>query len=333
MNDDALPLEFDEHELLALDACLAGVADAEQRTLVDASPVLQVQLTLMGGASVLIGMVTSSPTASVRDRALAAAMSVFDTEIATPGEHNDAVSAPVALSELGSVVSFTQRHRSRYRMLMAAAAAVVVLGVGGVVLRATSDNATPQQADTASVTTGGVAAPGAEAKATTSPVTHTPLPLTDGAQTATEAAAADAAADDVGPVAGGAAPVEAPAPAGAPAPADTAGGSAYASTQPTIGSIGGPGSVSTDISSPEELASYVANVAPLADLAATETITVESGVPAPSERRLCATDGVQIIGQITYRGTPAVAARLLASGTAVALALDTCRPLAEAPAP
>ena len=64
-----------------------------------------------------------------------------------------------------------------------------------------------------------------------------------------------------------------------------------------------------------------------------ETITVESGVPATSERRLCATDGVQIIGQITYRGTPAVAARLLASGTAVALALDTCRPLAEAPAP
>jgi hypothetical protein len=304
MNDDARTPELDEHALLALDACLAGTADDDQRALVADSPDLQHHLARMSEASALIG--DFAVPAAVRDHALSAALAVFDIEILPGAGLAAQVHVAGGSTPSGMIVSFTERHRRRTRMLMAAAAAVVVLGIGGAVLRANNARSTPRQADpvvvaTVVVATDIVAGAAVEAK-TPAPAAAAPAPVVVGA-------------------------------AEPSASADTSAGSAATPPQPTIGYIPGPGTVVSDISSPDELASYVANIAPLSAVTTGAGNTAESNGPATVERVPCADNGLQIIGRITYRGVPALAARSLESGAALALALDTCRQLAESPAP
>jgi hypothetical protein len=284
MNDDLHPSDTPSDELLAVNATVDGTATAADQAVVDASPELQRLVARMTQDRAELSDV--EVPSEVRERAIAAALAVFDADMSV------APAVVAAAPAAANVIRLEGRQR-HYRWLTAAAAAVVVLFVGAAAFigpRGSDDDSASLEADSASKVADDSAG-GAPASESIS------LAVTEAAE---------------------AAPVEAPAATEAPAAAADQTDIAAASEAPpqqapeaTIGVIGGPAEPATvRVDSDAQLLAYAANKAPL-------VVTPDGGFN-------CAPAGAVVLGEVVYAGVLAVVTRDDTSGAVTAFDSATC---------
>jgi hypothetical protein len=209
--------------------------------------------------------------ADARDSAIAAALAEFDALHALP----TAAAATAPASAAGELVSLDARRQRRYRWLTGAAAAVVVLAVGGIVagtIGRSSDDSTNVAIEPAS-------APAADAAdaADAGQVEAAPKNAAEtGVMTATAETLAPGGGDTIAVTESTAA--------------------AESTTPPTIGSIDGAASPDNapSVESPDQLAAFAA------DPPATSRM-------APSTA--CLPPGVDVLGEVVYRQQQAIVVR------------------------
>jgi len=312
-------------ELEAASAAVDGLATTDERALVEASPALQADVERFTAISGRIKDVVVPPSA--RGSALAAALAEFDDLAAA--DDAPAAAAATATGTTAPVVSLTDRRRRQYRVLLGAAAAVAVLGVGAVALNSLSGGT---DEDSASVATAGASTFIESSPAETSAQTERDE---DPASEKTEGAA-DAEVADVA--------TELPAPA---APAEA--GETVADSTPLV--INDSAEVTPSIESPEELLAYAttglvtgapspdATVAATEDTAASDTTTVEapdttSPLLDPLSDCLAAdtdaADTNEYVGAVMYQGAPAHVVRVVRTGEIRALSTADCRLIVSA---
>lgn len=205
--------------------------------------------------------------ADARERAVAAALAEFDALQAVPA------AAAAAAAPTGDVVSLVDRRQRRYRWLTSAAAAIVVLAVGGLVasnVGRSTDDGTDVAVEPAAATTADAAAqPETAAKA--DPDTGV---LMATAETMAPAAGNQAAATE-----------------------STAAAAESTAPLPTIGSIDGAAEYGNapSVESPEQLAAFAASV----PTTARQTTPVSACLPP----------GVEVLGPVVYRQQQALVVR------------------------
>lgn len=210
--------------------------------------------------------------ADAREGAIAAALAEFDALRAVP------VAAAAAAVAAGDIVSIDARRQRRYRWLTGAAAAVVVLAVGGIVagtIGRSSDDSTNVAIEPAS-------APAADAanSADAGQLEAVPKAAAEtGVMTATAETLAPGGGDTIA------------------ATESTAAAAATESTPPpTIGSIDGAASPDNapPVDSPDQLAAFAAD--PPATTRAAPTTA-------------CLPPGVEVLGEVVYRQQQAIVVR------------------------
>ena len=209
--------------------------------------------------------------ADAREGAIAAALAEFDALHAVPAAA--AATAPSAAAAAGAVVSLVDRRQQRYRWLTGAAAAIVVLAVGGLVasnVGRSNDDGTNVAIEPASA---------------------------EMADAASQSAATQKAAPDTG-VLMATAETMAPAAGGqAAATESTAAAAESTAPVPTIGSIDGAAEFGNapSVETPEQLAAFAASV--------------PESARQPTPVNACLPPDVDVLGQVVYRQQQALVVR------------------------
>jgi hypothetical protein len=312
-------------ELEAASAAVDGLAAPDEHALVDSSPSLQADVERFTALRGRIADVTVP--AAARESAIAAALAAFD---ALPAERaGTSTPAPGA-----NVVSLASRRRGQYRLLLGAAAAVAVLGIGAVALNSGGTDNDESSAATIGATSLAESAPAGSAGGAGETERAEEPPVAE--KTADTAAAQD----DADAEAGDAASAE---PAAAP-------------TDDTSFVILAPAEVTPAIESPEELLAYASDTGAVADDASPVETEAATEAPAatesPAETQAADTstpaapaptvvtgldpltactgaDSVSV-GTVIYQGSLAYVVRLVETGEVRALSTVDCTLLATA---
>ena len=203
-----------------------------------------------------------------REGAIAAALAEFDALHAVP------VAAAAAAVPAGDIVSLDARRQRRYRWLTGAAAAVVVLAVGGIV----AGNIGRSNDDSTNVAIEPASAPAAESADAGQFEAAPKAAAETGVMTATAETMAPGGGDTIAVT------------------ESTAAAAAESTTPPTIGSIDGAASPSAapPVESPDQLVEYAATV------------------PAASRQaptNACLPPEVEVLGEVVYRQQQAIVVR------------------------
>jgi hypothetical protein len=295
MNDDVQPSDTPSDELLAVSASIDGVATADERAIVEASPELSALADELRANARSVAQVDVPPTA--RESAMTAALAAFD-------HLNDAV--PAAAATPTNVVSIGRR-RTWYRAITGAAAALLLV-VGGVAAIRASDGSDSDDASTAIDVS-----PSAKTADTATAAGAAAGTMSDQASAADAAESAEAPAETEMPTQLPMSASDTAAPGDSTAPDRTDSGPA-STVPPTIGVIPGPAEADSDpaIDDEQQLATYVAS----------------ARVDSSSRTAACVPDGGESLGDVSYQGTLALVARDPDSGEVMVFAVDDCRLLA-----
>lgn len=206
-----------------------------------------------------------------REGAIAAALAEFDALHAVPAA---AAAAAAAAVPAGDIVSLDARRQRRYRWLAGAAAAVVVLAVGGIV----AGNIGRSNDDSTNVAIEPASAPAAESADAGQFEAAPKAAAETGVMTATAETMAPGGGDTIAVT------------------ESTAAAAAESTTPPTIGSIDGAASPSAapPVESPDQLAAFAATAPATARLAPTTA---------------CLPPEVEVLGEVVYRQQQAIVVR------------------------
>lgn len=209
--------------------------------------------------------------ADAREGAIAAALAEFDALRAVP------VSAAAAAVPAGDIVSLDARRQRRYRWLTGAAAAVVVLAIGGIV----ASNIGRSNDDSTNVAIEPASAPAAESAESADAGQFEAAP-----KAAAETGVMTATAETMAPGGGGTIAVT----------ESTAAAATESTTSPTIGSIDGAANptAAPPVDSPDQLAAFAAAAPTTARLAPTTA---------------CLPAGAEVLGEVVYRQQQAIVVR------------------------
>jgi hypothetical protein len=161
---------MNRHQLELVTAYLDGEATPEERAAVESDPQLAAEVERMRAVRSAL-QETGDPAAHARERAIAAALAVFDEE------HGIAAVAPPAERDapLTEIMPLARRRQLRWQQRLGAAAAAALVVVGGAIVASRvstdGDGGTADEQRTPSAASGGGEAISAPQEPTASPAT------------------------------------------------------------------------------------------------------------------------------------------------------------------
>lgn len=328
MNDDPRIPELDDREALAASAMVDGIADADERALVDGSPHLQAWVEDHRRMTAILQDVTVD--GARRERSITAALAAFDELFHE--QHAGRTGAAAAVPAAPAVTSLDAHRRRRFQpraILGVAAGIVAVLAIGGFVIsqsgRSDDDTAGFESAATTRV---------GDSSAKIQPAAPDDAGDNANADTASGGAPGGSAPQTIGAIPGPAeiestdAPPEMDSPAATDAPAATFapdGTEAPSATESAVNDTMQVFASRETVADPAALVEFVARVDAERALP-TQAPTTSIASPLP-----CVDANNDLLGEVLYGAgdVPALVVRDLQSRAVRALAVDDCRVLVD----